>query len=79
MALMGIMVNSNHEWNQGYLRDLREKFLQQEYPMELINEQFGKALSVDRLDLLFRTKQNKTRRVSSMSNSNLYCKLKDAE
>ena len=63
MALMGIMVNSNHEWNQGYLRDLREKFLQQEYPMELINEQFGKALSVDRLDLLFRTKQNKKRTV----------------
>jgi hypothetical protein len=51
MALMDIMVNSNHEWNQGYLRDLREKFLQQEYPMELINEQLVKALSVDRLDL----------------------------
>jgi hypothetical protein len=32
MALMGIMVNSTHKWNQGYLRDLREKFLQQEYP-----------------------------------------------
>ena len=38
-----------------YLKDLREKFLQQEYPMDLINSQFSKALEVDRYDLLFKS------------------------
>ena len=54
MALQGLMVNSRQEWNLEYLKDLREKFLQQEYPLELINGQFSKALQVDRMDLLFK-------------------------
>ena len=55
MALQGLLVNSRNEWNFEYLKDLREKFLQQEYPMDLINSQFSKALEVDRLDLLFKS------------------------
>ena len=51
----GLLVNSRNEWNCEYLKDLREKFLQQEYPMDLINSQFSKALEVDRLDLLFKS------------------------
>ena len=43
------------EWNLEYLCELREKFLQQEYPLNLINTQFEKALEVDKLDLLFRS------------------------
>ena len=45
--------NSRTEWNLEYLEGLREKFLQQEYPLDLINKQFAKALSVDRSDLIF--------------------------
>ena len=52
MALQGIMINSRQEWNLEYLLELREKFLQQEYPLGLINQQFARALSVDRADLL---------------------------
>ena len=64
MALLGKLVNSREEWNICYLRDLREKFLQQEYPLSLINEQFSRALSVDRADLLFRSAdQKKTKKV----------------
>ena len=47
------MINSRTEWNLEYLEGLREKFLQQEYPLDLINKQFAKALSVDRSDLIF--------------------------
>jgi hypothetical protein len=39
--------------NFEYLVDLREKFLQQEYPLAVINSQFKRALEVDRLDLIF--------------------------
>ena len=53
MALQGIMINSRTEWNLEYLEGLREKFLQQEYPLDLINKQFAKALTVDRSDLIF--------------------------
>ena len=53
MALQGLMVNSRQDWNLEYLVDLREKFLQQEYPWAVINSQFKRALEVDRLDLIF--------------------------
>ena len=33
--------------------ELREKFLQQEYPWTVINSQFKRALEVDRMDLIF--------------------------
>ena len=59
MALLGKLVNSREEWNISYLRELREKFLQQEYPLSLVNEQFSRALSVNRADLLFRTPDQK--------------------
>ena len=52
MALQGLMINSRKEWNLEYLLELREKFLQQEYPVDLINQQFTRALAVDRADLL---------------------------
>ena len=52
-ALQGLMVNSRQDWNLEYLVDLREKFLQQEYPLAVINSQFKRALEVDRLDLIF--------------------------
>ena len=55
MALQGTMVNSRDEWNLEYLVELREKFLQQEYPLIVINEQYEKALEVDRLDLVFKS------------------------
>ena len=62
MALLGNMVNSREDWNVEYLQDLREKFLQQEYPSQLINEQFRKALSINRMDLLFQSQTNKKKK-----------------
>ena len=47
------MINSRKEWNLEYLVELREKFLQQEYPLGLVNQQFARALSVNRSDLIF--------------------------
>ena len=58
-ALQGVMVNSRLEWNIEYLSELREKFLDQGYPLKLINGEFRRALEIDRLDLLF----NKNRKV----------------
>ena len=54
MALQGTLVNSRKEWNIEYLINIREQFLQQEYPLELINEQYRKVLQINRLDLLFK-------------------------
>ena len=62
MALQGIMVNSRMEWNCEYLSDLREKFRQQEYPLKLINDQFRRALTVNRDDLLLRTPSTRKKR-----------------
>ena len=59
MALQGIMINSRQEWNLEYLLKLREKFMQQEYPLDLINQQFARALSVDRADLLLADPSNR--------------------
>ena len=42
------------EWATEYLVNLRDKFLAQEYPENLVKEQFLRALEVDRKDLLFR-------------------------
>ena len=54
MALQGVLVNSRMEWNLEYLKELREKFIQQEYPINVINAHYQKALQVDGMDLLFR-------------------------
>ena len=51
MAMQGTIVNSRNEWNLEYLVELIKK----EYPLSVINEQFEKALEVDRLDLLFKS------------------------
>ena len=62
-ALQGVMVNSRAEWNIEYLRELREKFLDQGYPIKLINGEFRRALQVDRNELLFNTSRKKKRTV----------------
>ena len=53
-ALRAVMICSQKKWATEYLNDLREKFLLQEYPEELIDKQFQKALQINRKDLLFR-------------------------
>ena len=40
------MINSRDDWNIDYLRELREKFLEQDYPLNLINEEYAKALQI---------------------------------
>ena len=57
------MVNSRGEWNLEYLSELRGKFLDQGYPINLINQEFTRALEVDRLDLLFNNSKKKKRTV----------------
>lgn len=62
-ALQGIMVNSRPEWNIEYLKELRNKFLDQGYPISMINCEFRRALEVDRKDLIFSTNKQKKRTV----------------
>jgi hypothetical protein len=57
------MVNSRNEWNLEYLSELRGKFLDQGYPIKLINQEFTRALEVDRMDLLFSNNNKKKRTV----------------
>ena len=62
-ALQGIMINSREDWNIEYLRELREKFLIQDYPLSLINEQFKRAMQMNRNDLLVGQNNNKKKKV----------------
>ena len=62
-ALQGVMINSRKEWNLEYLQELREKFLDQGYPLKLVNEEYARALQVDRLDLLFGQKKTRKRQI----------------
>jgi hypothetical protein len=62
-ALQGILVNSKPEWNIEYLRELRVKFLDQGYPIKLINEEFRRALEIDRMDLLFNENRKKKKQI----------------
>ena len=62
-ALQGIMINSRQEWNIDYLRELREKFLDQDYPLKLVNSEFRRALEVDRTDLLFNKERKKKKKI----------------
>ena len=61
-ALQGVMINSRTEWNIEYLRELRTKFEDQGYPLQLINGEFNRALEIDRKDLLF-NKNRKPKRI----------------
>ena len=61
-ALQGIMINSREEWNIEYLVELRNKFLEQGYPLKLINGEFKRALEIDRQDLLFSTVKKKQKK-----------------
>jgi hypothetical protein len=58
MALQGLMINSRKEWNLEFLLELREKFLQQEYPVDLINQQFTRTLA----DLLLSEPANRKKK-----------------
>ena len=61
-ALQGILINSREEWNIEYLVELRNKFLEQGYPLKLINGEFKGALEIDRQDLLFSTVKKKQKK-----------------
>ena len=61
------MINSREEWNIEYLKELRNKFLDQGYPLKLINGEFKRALEVDRKDLLFSNSKKKKKNVIASS------------
>ena len=58
-ALLAVTVCSRSEWAENYLEKLKYKFLEQEYPLEMIEEQFEKAKKLDRTELILKKKQNK--------------------
>ena len=58
MAVQGILINRT-EWNLEYLVEIRETFLQQGYPLDLINRQFARGLTVELSDLIFSKSSNK--------------------
>ena len=53
-ALLGKTVCSYEEWCERYMQQLRVKFLQQEYPAALVDEQFEKVRKLDRETLIYR-------------------------
>ena len=59
-ALLGKTVCSYDEWCERYMQQLRVKFLQQEYPAALVDEQFEKVRKLDRDTLIYK-KKDKTK------------------
>ena len=55
------MICSRPEWRDRALLNLRQKFLNQDYPSQLIDLQFQRVLQLNRADLIFRQRQNKKR------------------
>ena len=51
-ALRVKMICSEEAFAENQLRNLKEKFLKRNYPEQLIDEQFSKAMARDRADLL---------------------------
>ena len=56
-ALLAVTVCSKVEWVSKYLETLKGKFLEQEYPLEMINQQFERALQLNRNDLINKNKK----------------------
>ena len=59
-ALLAVTVCSRVEWAARYLETLKGKFLEQEYPLDMINQQFERALQLNRNDLINK-KKNKNK------------------
>ena len=58
-ALTAFKICSKPEWREIHFENLREKFLSQNYPEEMIRAQFEKVLKLNRSDLIFkRNKKN---------------------
>ena len=57
-ARTAFKICSKQEWREIHLENLKDKFLQQNYPEDLIQAQFEKVLKLNRSDLIF--KRNKT-------------------
>ena len=53
---------SERKWTLEFLEVLREKFLMQEYPADLINQQFERVLQLDRSELLLVDRNNRRKR-----------------
>ena len=58
-ALLGKMVCSYAEWCERYMQRLRVKFLEQEYPEQIIDDQFDKVRKLSREDILYKNKDPK--------------------
>ena len=56
------MIYSRHEWNIEYLRELREKFLDKDYPLKTIHEEYSKTLQISRKDLI--SNQNRKKKIT---------------
>ena len=69
-ALTAFKICSRDEWRSIHFENLREKFLEQNYPEEMISVQFEKVLKLNRSDLIFKRNKktkdaNKTSRFST--------------
>ena len=58
-ALTAFKICSREEWRNLHFENLREKFLQQNYPSEMIEVQFSKVLKLNRSDLIFKRNKKK--------------------
>ena len=53
-ALTAFKICSRDEWREIHFENLREKFMNQAYPEQMINVQFEKVLKLNRSDLIFK-------------------------
>ena len=72
-ALLPISVCSHPEWADRYLQNLRPKFLEQEYPEELVDAEFERAKKLDRKDLIYKKKNTRKSEKNKNRMKNCLC------
>ena len=70
-ALTAFKICSRIEWREIHFENLREKFLKQNYPENIIEAQFEKVLKLNRSDLIF--KRNKKNNNNTRNLAGLNC------
>ena len=72
-ALLPTMVCSYPEWRDRYLQNLRTKFIEQEYPEELVDTQFERAKKLNRNELIRKKKVPKKNEKNKFRMKNCLC------
>ena len=72
-ALLPTMVSSYPDWRDRHLQKLKPKFIEQEYPVELMDKGFERVRKLNRKDLIIKKKDPKKQEKNKSRMKNCLC------